>query len=149
MSIENQLNTYIHEHIPITQALGANIQFASREKVVVTAPIKNNVNHQHTVFGGSLHAVATLACWSLLYTHFMDSLGKIDIVLSHSTIDYLNPVTADFAAVCIKPEKENWDKFAHMLARKGKARIDIASQIFENNQLSVQFQGTFAVLVRT
>ncbi len=148
MAIEKILNEYIHEHIPLSQALGAVVKYASNEKIVVTAPFLNNINHKSTVFGGSLHAIATLACWGLLYTNLMNKLGNIDIVICKSEIDYLKPVTQDFEAVSLKPELEDWLKFEKRLERKGKSRLEIKSHIYEKGALAVSYLGLFAVLKR-
>ena len=54
------LEKYLHKHIPISSAMGVKVDVASSERVVLSAPFLNNINHKQTVFGGSLHAVATL-----------------------------------------------------------------------------------------
>lgn len=146
METQALLNNYIHTHIPITLALGANIKHASKEKIIVSAPISNNINHKHTVFGGSLHAITTIACWGLLYANFIDQLGKMEIVISHSEIDYKIPVTHDFEAVSVKPSQEIWDKFENMFNRKGKSRIEIHSQIIVKTNLAVDYKGQFVVI---
>lgn len=149
MQIAKRLNDYIHQHIPITKSLGCEIQSAAQDKVIVTAPFLNNINHQSTVFGGSLHTVATLACWGLLYANFVDKLGAIDIVIHHSEIDYLKPVTRDFSAISLKPAPLSWEKFEKMLERKGKSRIKIRSTICENEEVLVDYQGVFVVINST
>jgi thioesterase domain-containing protein len=146
MSLETRLNAYVHEHIPLTRAMGATVYRASSDEVIVKAPLANNVNHQLTVFGGSLHAVATLSCWCLLYTHLIEHLGTLDIVIAHSEIDYLKPVTSDFAAVCVKPKGDMWDKFLQTLTRKGKSRIELEATISEQGALAVRYRGEFAVI---
>ncbi len=146
MSTQAIVNQYIHDHIPITIALGSVVELATPQKVMVTAPFLNNINHKQTVFGGSLHAITTLACWGLLYTNFIESLGKIDIVISKSEIDYKLPIKSDFAAICERPDTLIWTKFEQMLARKGKGRICLEATITENGKIAVAYQGEFAVL---
>ncbi len=148
MKIETRLNHYIHQHIPITKALGCTIKLATRDKVVVMAPFSNNINHQSTVFGGSLHAVATLACWGLLYANFIDRLETMSIVVNHSEISYLKPITKDFDAIALRPEQANWEKFERMVDRKGKGRIEMDSVIYEDGMLAVAYKGAFVVSER-
>src|SRR5215204_6245420 len=90
---------YLHQHIPISQAMGIQVETASPSTVILYAPFLNNINHKKTAFGGSLHAVATLACWSLLHLH-LERLDPLDLVITQSKVNYLLPVTSDFRAQC-------------------------------------------------
>jgi thioesterase domain-containing protein len=77
------LKEYLYQHIPLSQALGLEVIEASLENIVLGAPFLPNINHKHTVFGGSLHALSTLACWSL---------------------NSFKPEIEDFFVNCIKPK---------------------------------------------
>lgn len=145
--MKNELEEYLHQHIPISVAMGIKVADASLAGVKLIAPFLNNINHKKTVFGGSLHAVATLACWSLLHLNLKDAHAA-DIVITNSNIDYLVPVHTDFAAYCILPEESTWKRFNTTLMHKGKARIKLKAQIFQNEKLAVNFTGTFAALKR-
>ncbi len=141
------IQAYLAEHIPITQALGITLEIATN-KVIVNAPLQKNINHKMTAFGGSLHAIATIACWSLLYQHFIDELDRIEIVISHSDVDYILPVTSDFCAICSNPDEAEWSRFSKILSKKGKARITLHAQIFQFDKLAVNYRGTFVVLAK-
>lgn len=146
-SREKQIKEYLYKHIPISQAMGIEVQQASLDKVALFAPIANNINHKSTVFGGSLHAVATLACWSLLYLHVKKVGGKPpQIVITKSEILYHAPVEADFIAECVAPESADLERFLKMLQAKGKARIHLAATISDNNRVCVEYQASFAAL---
>lgn len=138
------LEEYLYQHIPITQAMGIKVQEANSQKVILFAPFANNINHQKTVFGGSLHAVATLACWSLIHLNLNNP--KAQIVITNSEVDYLAPVDGDFIAECTMPEANVWERFLHILQAKGKARILLSAKINHNHKLAVDYQGVFAVL---
>lgn len=142
LSLEN----YIHDNIPITQALGIKIDYASAQETVVSAPFANNINHKKTVFGGSLHAIATLACWALLYENFKHATEPVEIVIRHSEIDYLHPVTTDFKAQCLIPEADKWQRFQKILAHKNRARIHLTATIHQAEKIAVAYEGTFAVI---
>lgn len=143
---KNLLQTYLFDHIPISQALGVEIETISDNEIIIAAPFLNNINHKMTVFGGSLHAVATLACWCFMYKQLIHLLGKIEIVISHSEVDYLLPVTSDFKAICSKPDEKAWDVFYKTFSKKGMARIKLNAKIYQNEELAVDYQGTFVVL---
>lgn len=132
------LETYLLQHIPISGAMGIAVELATPEKVVLRAPFLNNINHKRTVFGGSLHAVATLACWSLLHLNV-----KGQIVIASSEVAYLAPVAADFTAECLMPDPAEWEKFTASLGKKGKGRIKLKAQIVQEGRLCVDFSGVF------
>jgi thioesterase domain-containing protein len=142
------LQRYLQEQIPISSAMGIQIEEASCEKIVLSAPLQANINHKKTVFGGSLHAATTLACWSLIFLNLKDFEKPTEIVIVSSEIKYLLPVTADFKAECALPEQTEWHRFQHILRKKGKARIPLTAHIAQDNQLAVKFQGIFAAIIR-
>ena len=63
----SELQTYLHQHIPLSQAMQVTVVEASLQQVVLTVPLAPNINHRETVFGGSASAVANLAAWSMLH----------------------------------------------------------------------------------
>lgn len=137
------LENYIHEHIPISTSLGIQVTQASPQEVILSAPLFNNLNHKKTAFGGSLHAVATLTCWSLLYVNLKNTLECSEIVIANSDVQYLLPVTTNFEARCLMPDKKNWHQFIKILNRMHRARIKLSAQIFQNTKLAVDYHGTF------
>lgn len=147
--LEITLEEYLLEHIPITSAMGVSVGFASLDKVILRASFENNINHKKTVFGGSLHAVATLACWSLLHVNLVSLLGRnVQIVIASSEVEYLLPVTTDFQAECSMPNALDWERFVKMLQKKGKARLKLSGKIVQEDQLCVDYAGVF-VAIRT
>lgn len=145
--MEKQIKEYLYKHIPLSEAMGIQVEHASLDKVVLFAPIANNINHKSTVFGGSLHSVATLACWSLLYLQVKSATHEpVQIVITKSEIRYLAPVDADFTAECLAPEKGHMMRFLKMLQAKGKARLSLSATIHHNGRLCVEYNAVFAAL---
>lgn len=144
-SLKAELENYLLEHIPISSAMGVSVYSASPKKIVLSAPFSNNINHKKTVFGGSLHAVTTLACWSVLHVNLAE-LHNVQIVIASSEIAYLAPVASDFKAECCLPELGDWGRFLKILEKKGKARVKLNAKIFQGHQLCVEYSGVFAAL---
>jgi len=140
-----EIEAYLYEHIPISKAFGVTVERADTE-VVLAAPFAPNINHKSTVFGGSLQAVATLAAWSLVHIHARAWAEHTEVVITHSDIDYLRPVTGDFEARAILPELAQWQRFHKAFKRHGKARTTIDVTIMDRNALAVDYSGTFALL---
>lgn len=145
------LEEYLLKNIPLSSAMGVRVESITSEKVILNAPFSNNINHKQTVFGGSLHAVATLACWSLLHVHLNEIYGnKVQIVIANSEIQYLAPVASDFKAECSMPNIIDWEKFIKIFDKKGKARIKLKGKIYKEDQLLVDYSGTFvAIKIKT
>ena len=144
---KESLEAYLHQHIPLSQALGIEIDILSPQEVILKAPFSKNINHKKTVFGGSLHAVATLACWSLLHIN-LENFPSTDIVIANSKIEYRLPVISDFKAQCKLPEESIWQRFISMLRLKGKGRISLQATIYQDESLAVSYEGTFAAIKR-
>jgi thioesterase domain-containing protein len=142
---KEKLEAYLHQNIPLSQAIGIQVVSLSHREVTLSAPFSNNINHKKTVFGGSLHAVATLTCWSLIHVN-LEELHPLDIVITTSTIHYLLPVTSDFEAQCQIPEESVWQRFIAMTRSKGKGRISLKAAIYQDGKLAVDYEGTFAAI---
>jgi len=140
------LQKYIHSNIPLTKAMGITVQEATKHRVILEAPLEPNMNHKKTAFGGSLHSLATLSCWSLVFMNLKDKNIPVEIVISKSEIKYLAPVTNNFKVECHLQNKEKFSHFEQTLAKHGKARIRLNAQIYEGNTLAVDYWGEFAVL---
>ncbi len=147
-SKKEKLERYLLENIPISAAMGVKVESASTQKIVLWAPLSNNINHKKTVFGGSLHAVATLACWSLLHVN-LDSIGcdsHYQIVIASSQINYFAPIAEDFKANCTMAAPVEWDRFIKILLKKGKSRLNLTAKIYNNKLLCVDYFGTFVAI---
>ncbi|MGK5595731.1 MAG: YiiD C-terminal domain-containing protein [Parachlamydiaceae bacterium] len=143
---EKALQSYLWDHIPISKAIGVTVECANLEQVILCAPFSNNINHKQTVFGGSLHAVATLACWSLLFLRLKQLNEHYQIVITKSEISYSKPVAQDFK-ICSRSSSINeWQAFLRLLEKKGKARIQLTSSLEIDGKTCVQYQGTFAAI---
>lgn len=140
----SEIETYLYEHIPLSNAMGVKVESAGLDGVILSAPFEKNFNHQKTIFGGSLHSLATLACWTYLYLRLKGQ--GLELVIQKSEIDYISPVTSDFTAECLAPSESEWDQFLKSLDKKGKGRIHLSAKIAQNGILAVIFHGIFVAL---
>ena len=141
MSLAQQIQELFYGKIPITQALGVRVDHDDGERLILSAPLKANVNHLGTAFGGSLNAVAVLSGYGLLWLELQDT--ECHIVIRESSISYERPVTGEIRATCLRPEAAALAAFKQDFHRKGKARIAIASTIEEQGMIAVRFQGIY------
>ena len=112
--------------------------------LILTAPLAPNRNHLRTAFGGSLHALATLSGYGLLWWLLRDPHAHI--VIRESTIRYDRPVRGDLRAVCRSPEPQELERFRRDFARKAKARLALEATIEDGGEIAVVFRGVFVAL---
>ena len=145
-SREGVLEAYLHEHIPISAAMGVTVLLADPDSVRLRAPLEPNLNHRSTVFGGSAAAIATLAGWCLLHVRLSSEGHGSRIVIQKAMVSYDHPIDGDFEATARLPESVVWRRFVTTLERKGRARVELAVDMTLKGTRVGRFQGTYVVL---
>lgn len=138
------LQDYLDDAIPLVRAMQVEVRAAGPAAVVLHAPLAPNRNHQSTAFGGSVAGLATLACWGWLWTVLQEGYAGIELVVAHSEIDYLKPVTTGLVARCDAPPQAAQHALLEALARRGRGRLALAAAVEdEAGVLCAQFTGRF------
>lgn len=143
---KNELRQYLHEHIPLSKAMQVEVVSVEPERVLLSAPLAPNINHRETVFGGSASAVAILSAWSLLHTRIRSEGISSRIVIQRNSMSYELPISGTFTACSYFESPDDWQKFIHMLVRKGRARISVLSVLEYDGKTVGYFQGEFVAL---
>lgn len=142
-----ELESYLHQHIPLSKAMAVSVTQASTDAVVVTAPLEPNINHRATVFGGSASAVAILAAWSLLHLRVRDAGLTAQLVIQRNTMEYDRPINGSFSARAELAAPERWELFRKTLERRGRARIAVNSVLEFDDEVAGRLSGDFVALV--
>jgi thioesterase domain-containing protein len=142
------VEAYLHEHIPITRAMGFRVKAYDGVSVRLWAPLEPNLNHRQTAFGGSVAALATLSGWTLLYMKLREAGEDVQLVVQSSEIDYTGPIEVDFDAVCRMPAPHEWARFEHALRRYGRARVGLRAEIETNGQTMARYAGDYVAVRR-
>ncbi len=140
------LQQYLHEHIPISKAMGVEVLEATVSGVTLCAPLSPNINHRETVFGGSSTAVAILSAWSLLYLRLKSENITRRIVIQKSTMTYECPITDTFTASSVVRDPAAWFRFITMLRRKNRARVGVHSILHCSGRKVGELEGDFVAL---
>lgn len=140
------LQESLYERIPLARAMGVTVLQADPACVVLRAPLAPNVNHSGTVFGGSASAVAVLAAWSLVEVGLQDAVQPGRIVIRRSTMDFDQPIRADFTAMAVAPDAVAWQKLLATLRRGRMGRIVVRSMLDCAGTLVGRLEGEFAVI---
>ncbi len=139
------LEDILHSEIPLTKEIGITVREYTCNSLTLQAPLKNNLNHKCTAFGGSLYSVSVLSGWGLLYFLLKEHDLEGHIVIQESNTKFIKPVESDLSATCSFESVERKDKFIKMFKRKGVARIQLESRITFDNDDHVVFKGSYVV----
>lgn len=142
----HDLQRYLNTHIPLTNAMQISVLSIELEQLILQAPLAPNKNPHHTVFGGSIATILTLAAWSLVHTRLEAEGMPSTLVVRRSALEYKRPVEGDFAAKAYFADATQWASFKQTLQTKGKAKIAVEAVIDYAGQLSAQFNGEFVAL---
>jgi len=137
------LERYIHEHIPLSHAMGVSVLSVAADAVVLQAPLAPNINHRQTVFGGSASALAILAGWALVHVRLRSAGMAERLVIQRNTMEYQHPIRGQFTARAVLAQPDRWKPFLAMLARKGKARVSVLAVLEEMDRVAASFSGEF------
>ena len=142
----NELEAYLHEHIPLSRAMQVSVVQASYDTVKLAAPLTPNINHRETVFGGSASAVAILAAWTILYVRLREEGLYSRVVIQHNQVNYDKPIAGDFQAIAKLGDDERWQKFLKQLRRHHRARISVTSLLEFEGQPAGSMTGDFVAI---
>src|ERR671939_1452984 len=117
MSLARQIEELLHSKVPITRAMGVRVEDYDGERLILSAPLAENVNHLGTAFGGSLHALAVLSGYGLLWLELKEA--ECHIVIRKSTISYEHPVQGELRATCVRPSAYALEEFKKTFHQKG------------------------------
>lgn len=142
------LEAFLHDKIPLTKAMGLHVAESSAKRLVLEAPLDKNVNHLGTAFGGSLHALPTLACYAGLWTLLREAGIDGHVVVKRSQASYRAPVTGTLRAVCLRPAPALVAEFIADLRRHRKARMELTATVEgTGGKPAVEFSGSFVAVV--
>lgn len=142
------LEDFLHRQIPLTRAMELKVVESSPGRLVLEAPLEPNRNHLGTAFGGSLHAVPTLACYAALWTLLREAGINGHVVIKRSEVHYRAPVSGPIRATCARPGQAQAEEFLSDLRRHGKARMELNATVAgANGKPAVEFEGSFVAVV--
>ena len=140
------MEAYLREHIPLSAAMGCRVLRASREEVLLEAPLTPNLNHRDTAFGGSLSALAILAGWAMVHFRLRGEGLHVRTVIQESSVRYNAPVHGAFRARCGEPSPRAWERFVRAVRRRGKGRIQVSVQLTSGGEPVADYSGTYVAL---
>jgi len=144
--LTTKLQNKLHSEIPLTKLMQLTIDTYSDKELITKAPLDININDKGTAFGGSLSTITIISSWSLCWL-ISQELGfdSKNIVVIKNENSYLKPVTKDIVCYTTKPTKDEIEVLRKKLENKGSASIKIKSQIIEDGEVCVEFDGIYVI----
>jgi len=142
-SSTQDLEAYLHAHIPLSAAMQVAVVSASSDAVTLSATLAPNINHRSTAFGGSISTLAILSAWSLVNLRLKTDGLNIRLVIQSNRMDYDAPVESDFTATATLVDATTWPSFVKLLARRGRSRIIVQSVVRSGDLVGGRFEGEF------
>ena len=140
------LQNKLHNEIPLTKLMQLKIEDYDNKKLVTSAPLDVNINDKGTAFGGSLSTITIISSWSMCWLISQElNYDSKNIVVIKNMNKYLKPVTKDLICHTIKPTKKEIQILKEKLKKKGSASITLQSQIIEDGELCVEFEGVYVI----
>lgn len=141
------LAALLHHEIPMTRAMGIEVEEMDESGLTLTAPLSLNDNHKATAFGGSLNTLAITAAWSLIQSRLMQANIKAQVVIQQSQCHYLQPVNRDLRSRALPPTEQDWQKFIKTLNKHGRGRIQVHCISEYDGVNALDYQGSYVAIV--
>lgn len=134
---------YLHQEIPLTAAMQARVVRSVPGLVEISAPLAPNKNVHGTAFAGSLSTLGLITGWVALDRGLHDAELKAHLVAQKNECIFHAPATQELRAIARLPTEE-WAQFIATLQSKGRARINVITEIRAGDTLAVTHTGTYA-----
>lgn len=134
---------FLHQEIPLTAAMQARVLRSAAGEVEISAPLAPNKNLHGTAFAGSLATLGLISGWVVLDRALHEASLKAHLVAQKNECVFHAPATQELRAVARIPAEE-WSRFMATLNSKGRARINVVTEIHAGETLAVTHTGTYA-----
>jgi thioesterase domain-containing protein len=121
MPTANELEAYLHTHVPLSRHMGLRVHSATRECVEIALPLAPNVNPHGTIFGGAQTAACLVSGWMLMHASFARAGIPAQVVGKEAHCEFLAPATGD-CLVVTTCEAAELDTLMTRFTQYGRAR---------------------------
>lgn len=139
------MTDFLHANIPMTQHAGLRVLEFDPRVVRIAAPLAPNRNHHETAFGGSLAMIAVVSGWTLAHANLLSIDCEATLVVQHSAMDFVAPGRSGLLASSEVDEAARLE-FLDAIQRRGRARLEIRTDIRDEQHLAVRHRARYAAL---
>ena len=144
--VAQRLSEFVQRHLPTAQALQISVSDYDSCSLTLHAPLAPSINDKQTAFGGSLYVVAVMAGWGMVYLRCREAGIDPNIVVARGEIDYHAPVDSDIIASSLAVDEAEWERFFADFETRGKAKIELRTQVLREGKAAVSFKGLYAII---
>ncbi|MCG8374686.1 MAG: YiiD C-terminal domain-containing protein [Balneolales bacterium] len=143
---EIEVQSYLHEEIPISKNMGVQIESLTNREVRLNAPISANSNMFNFASGTSVQSLLENSGWAYirLVTDHLNPNPKI--VTENSETTFRRPISSDFSAQIVIPSKQEVEKFLKEYRRSGRASIALEAIVQEGKNIYAIFKGNYTII---
>ena len=141
-----KLSEFIEQYLPTARHMQLSVTDYQQGCLQLHAPLAPSINDKQTAFGGSIYVVAVMACWGSVYLHCVEQGLDPDIVVAKAEIEYLLPVPEDIVARSLPAPEADWQVFFQRFEERGRAKIELCSEVLVNGQVAARFKGLYAIV---
>jgi thioesterase domain-containing protein len=142
-----RLQAEFDRSIPLTRAMGIRVEYYDGQRLELRAPLAPNVNDKGTAFGGSISSMLTLVGWGVIWIECGRADIDCDVVIHKGNISYNKPVYGELCAVCRAPGADELEQFLERLQKKGRARLQLQSELLSESDIMALFDCQYAALL--
>lgn len=139
----SSLQSTWHETIPVSKAMGIEISYFDRAKLITHCDPDFNKNLHHTMFAGSIYTLATLTGWGWVYLQLAQNDYQGDIVLADANIRYHAPISGVAHA---QVDFDDVTGDLSVLTMGKKAKIVLSARLFCGDKVAATFSGTYFII---
>ena len=143
-----ELTDYLHRHIPVSAAMGLAVAQIDWDGCTLVFPLRPNLNHNASAFGGSLSSALMLAGWSLVHSRLRHHGHDFVLVVSRSETQFIRPVEGNFRALSAPVAEKDWDFFSSCLERRGRGKLRLRTRVECEGQIAATMSGSFVAMTR-
>ena len=142
-----QLEETLARDLPLSKAMELRVADWDGHNLAMQMPLEPNKNHQFSAFGGSLSALCTMVGWGTLFLMLAKEKLPGNIVIRRGNIRYHRPVVSPtIVARGIPVAADELAYFFELMRSKGRSKLDLASEIVDDEGALVSFKGSYVVL---
>ena len=139
----------LRKKIPLCAAMQIEVRSVCHKRVELFAPLKPNLNHQNTGFGGSLVSIGLLAGWTLIRFRLDREDLDCDLVVYRETTHFRRPVTGPMYAICTFDDPNEWTRFLEQLGEHRQAKLRLRIAIQSDGREAASLKCDYVALYRT
>ena len=141
----DELQRYLHAHIPLSRHMQLRVERAQREQQVLHLPLAPNVNPHGTIFGGALSAAGLVGGWMLLHAAFVRAGIEAMLVGKEGRCEFLAPATDD-CTVETRCDAAQLDALLDAFRQRGRARQSLTTILRVGAREVARHHGVYTAL---